>query len=446
MPSIPEHSFSPQEKKTFWRITLRLVPFLFLCYVVAMVDRLNVGFAKLQFMSHLHLNEAVFGVGAGLLYLGYMLFEVPSNLMLQRYGVRVTLLRIMVLWGLFTIALAFVGGRYEFYALRFLIGAAEAGFFPGIVLYLSYWFPERMRGRASSLFVTAVPVSGIIGGPLATWIMTEFDGVWGLQGWQNLFVFEGLPAIALGVIAYLFLTNRPRDAAWLTKEERDMVELRVNGAGAASVVRGKGPSHLREALGSRTTYCLMICYFAFYCAENAVLVWIPTLLRSVGVANLKDIGWISGGISVVATIGLLAICFGSDRYVGQRRAHLIGCGVASAAALILLPLAAHSAVGTVVLLMLASVFVFGFLALFWAVTSGYFKEQARAGGIALINSVGALGGMVSPMFIGWVRELTGSFYYALVALGAFFLVSLLLLFVAIPRPVAQVPSTRGIAA
>ncbi|ASL47895.1 Putative metabolite transport protein NicT [Burkholderia sp. AD24] len=434
-----------QERRLFWRITIRLVPFLFFCYVFAMIDRLNVGFAKLQFMAHLHLTEAVYGTAAGLLYLGYMLFELPSNLMLQRYGVRTTLLRIMVLWGGFTVALAFVSNRYEFYALRFLVGAAEAGFFPGIVLYLSYWFPEHMRGRASSLFVMAVPVSGVIGAPLATWIMTDLDGVFGLRGWQNVFVFEGIPAIVLGVVAYFFLTNRPRDAHWLLQEERRVVELRVSEKSRDSVkIQDAGPSRLRDALKSPVMYCLLICYFAFYCAENAVLVWIPTLLRSVGVSNLKDIGWISGGISVVSTVGLLTICFASDRYAHHRRAHLIVCGVVTSISLLLLPLGAKSIAITVVVLTVCSVFVFGFLALFWTVPSGYFKQQARAGGIALINSAGALGGLLSPIFIGWVKDATGSFYYALGGLGAFFLASLLLLFFAIPRP--AVHSTHEIVA
>src|SRR5450830_240437 len=225
----PEISpISNEERSVFKRIGWRIVPFLFLCYVIAMMDRLNVGFAKLQFMSDLHINEAVYGMAAGFLYFGYILFEVPSNLMLHKLGVRKTLLRIMVLWGIFTFALAFASTKYEFYALRFLVGAAEAGFFPGVLFYFTYWFPDRLRGRVTSLFVMALPVSGIIGGPVAAWIMTDFDQAGGLRGWQHLFMLEGIPALVLGVIAYYYLSNRPEEATWLSLEEKRLVSQVIN--------------------------------------------------------------------------------------------------------------------------------------------------------------------------------------------------------------------------
>lgn len=425
-----QHNISPQEQQVFLRIGWRIVPFLFLCYVIAMMDRLNVGFAKLQFMGDLHLNEAVYGMAAGFLYFGYILFEVPSNLMLHRLGVRKTLLRIMVLWGIFTVALAFASNKYEFYALRFLVGAAEAGFFPGVLFYFTYWFPDRLRGRVTSLFVMALPVSGIIGGPVAAWIMTDFDQMGSMRGWQHLFMLEGIPALVLGVIAYFYLSNRPEQAKWLSAEEKQLVSSVINPD--AKEKGPRGPSKMREALGNPTMYILAVCYFAFYCVENALLLWIPTLLKSVGVSNLMNIGWLSGGISVLATAGMLAVSFSSDRQL-ERRWHVIGCGIVAAMSFILLPLGAHSTAITVVLLVLASGAVFGFLALFWTIPSAYFKDQAAAGGIALISSVGAIGGAVSPIFIGWVKELTGSFYYALGTLGGCFLVSLILLFFSIPR-------------
>ena len=427
----PEISpISNEERSVFKRIGWRIVPFLFLCYVIAMMDRLNVGFAKLQFMSDLHINEAVYGMAAGFLYFGYILFEVPSNLMLHKLGVRKTLLRIMVLWGIFTFALAFASTKYEFYALRFLVGAAEAGFFPGVLFYFTYWFPDRLRGRVTSLFVMALPVSGIIGGPVAAWIMTDFDQAGGLRGWQHLFMLEGIPALVLGVIAYYYLSNRPEEATWLSLEEKRLVSQVINPPSEGKSLRG--PSKMREALGNKTVYVLAICYFAFYCVENALLLWIPTLLKSVGVGSLMNIGWLSGGISVLATVGMLAVSFSSDRLL-ERRWHVIGCGVVSALSFILLPFGAQSVAITVILLIFASAAVFGFLALFWTIPSAYFKDQAAAGGIALISSVGAIGGAVSPVFIGWVKELTGSFYYALGTLGGCFLVSLILLYYAIPK-------------
>ncbi|GGC69594.1 MFS transporter [Undibacterium terreum] len=426
-----QQSVSLDEQAIFRKIGWRLVPFLFLCYVIAMMDRLNVGFAKLQFISDLHLNEAIYGLAAGFLYFGYILFEVPSNLMLHRLGVRKTLLRIMLLWGVFTIALAFASTKLEFYALRFLVGAAEAGFFPGVLFYFTYWFPERMRGRVTSLFVMALPVSGIIGGPVAAWIMTDFDQAGGMRGWQHLFILEGIPALVLGVLAYFYLANRPEEASWLSDEEKQVVKKIVNPDSGALAPRG--PSRMREALGDKVVYTLAICYFAFYCVENALLLWIPTLLKSVGVSSLMNIGWLSGGISVLATAGMLTVSFSSDRLL-ERRWHVIGCGIVSALSFMLLPFGAHNIAITVILLILASAAVFGFLALFWTIPGAYFKDQAAAGGIALISSVGAIGGAVSPVFIGWVREMTGSYYYALGTLGACFLASLILLYFSIPHP------------
>jgi len=419
------------EHRTFLRIGVRIVPFLFLCYVVAMIDRLNVGFAKLQFMTDLHLSEAVFGLSAGFLYLGYILFEVPSNLMLHRYGVRPTLLRIMVLWGIFTISLAFASNKYQFYTLRFLIGAAEAGFFPGVLLYLSYWFPDRMRGRVTSLFVMALPVSGIVGGPIAAWIMTGFDGVLGLRGWQSLFLFEGLPALLLGFIAYFYLSNKPADARWLSGTEKDLIAERLRTEQPSET--GHAPATVMALLKNKTMYSLAICYFAFYCVENALLLWIPTLLKSVGVASLMSIGWISGAVSCFATIGMLAVSYSSDRFA-ERRWHVIGCGVVAASSFVLLPFGAHNVKTTVLLLVVSSAAVFGFLSLFWTIPSAHFSGRAKAGGIAIISSIGALGGTFSPVFIGWMREISGSFYYAFGALGVCFLLSLILLYFTIPSP------------
>ena len=427
-PKLPEPA--PTPKAVFWRIGLRTVPLLFVCYVVAMLDRLNVGFAKLQFLADLHLSEAVFGFAAGFLYLGYILFEIPSNLILHRFGARKTLLRIMVLWGIFTMAQAFSSGKYQFYFLRFLVGAAEAGFFPGVLLYFTYWFPDRMRGRVTSLFVMALPVSGIIGGPLAAWIMTRLDGVGGLRGWQSLFLMEGLPAILLGVVAYLCLSDRPSNAPWLSAAEKEIVAEQLNTPEGAA--RRHAPVQFLDALRNAVLYRLALCYFAFYCVENALLLWIPSLLKNVGISSLMNIGWLSGAISFAATIGMLCVSFSSDRRQ-ERRWHVLGCGGVAGVSLMLLPLGAGSIVVTAVLLMASSAAVFGFLALFWTIPSALFKDTAAAGALALVSSVGALGGTFSPIFIGWVKEATGSFYYALGTMGGIFLLSLLLLNTCFPR-------------
>jgi sugar phosphate permease len=418
--------------RLYRKVTLRIIPFVFVCYLIAMVDRLNVGFAKLQFMSDLHLTETQFGIAASLLYFGYILFEVPSNLLMQRSGLGLTLLRIMTLWGVATLLLAFADSRFHFYGLRFLIGLAEAGFLPGVLLYLTYWFPDRMRGRMTSFVMAALPVSGIIGGPLAGWIMTATDGMLGLKGWQYLFLIEGLPAIALGTCAYFFIARDPQHAKWLDDSERAVLMKEI----AADRGRTDGqPRSFAAALADKRVWGLAFCYFIFYCLENALLVWIPTLLRSVGSVSILQIGWISGAISLVSMVGMQLISNHSDA-VQERRWHVIGCGIIAGASFILLPLAAGSIVLTTAILMASSIAVFAFLALFWTIPSAYLQGTSAAGGLALISSIGATGGIVSPIFIGWMKDWTGSFYGSLGSMGLLLMLAMGLLYV-----VSQ-PNTR----
>jgi sugar phosphate permease len=422
--TTPITQTSQSEAQTYQYITRRIVPFLFICYLVAMIDRLNVSFAKLQFMADLHLSETQFGFAASLLYVGYILFEVPSNLMLQKSGIRLTLLRIMTTWGLMTVLLAFARNAGEFYVIRFLIGAAEAGFLPGVLLYLTYWYPDHMRGRITSLFVAAVPVSGILGGPLAGWIMTATHGSYGLRGWQCLFLLEGLPAVVLGTVAYFYLSDRPATTSWLSAAQRIDVARAI---ATTSALPATHTGTFRSALRDVRVWGLALTYFVFYCLENALLVWIPTLLRSVGGISVMEIGWLGGGISVAAMVGMLAISRSSDRR-GERRWHVIGCGLVAGGAFLVLPFAAHSVVGTTLLLMVASITVFAFLALFWTIPSAYLRGTSTAGGLALISSIGSAGGVVSPLYIGWMKELTNSFYGALGSLGALLMIAMVVLY------------------
>jgi sugar phosphate permease len=411
------------------KVTLRIIPFLFVCYLIAMVDRLNVGFAKLQFMSDLRLTETQFGIAAALLYVGYILFEVPSNLLMQKAGLGATLLRIMVVWGLATLFMAFAGSRFHFYGLRFLIGVAEAGFLPGVLLYLTYWFPERMRGRMTGLFMAALPVSGIIGGPLAGWIMTTMDGAHGLKGWQYLFLIEGLPALALGVVAYFYIARDPDHAAWLNPSERIALARDI----ALSRKQAEGhPRSFAAALVDTRVWGMAFSYFIFYCVENALLVWIPTLLRSVGSASIMQIGLLGGAISLVSMVGMQLISSHSDAQ-GERRWHVVGCGLVSGACFMLLPLGTSSVVLTTIILMTASVAVFAFLALFWTIPSAYLQGPAAAGGLALISSVGATGGVISPIFVGWMKDLTGSLYESLGSMGLLLVLAMGVLYLTLWR-------------
>jgi MFS family permease len=271
-------------RKIYWRI----IPFLMLCYLVAFVDRSNIGFAKLQFVKDLGLTEAVYGFGAGIFYLGYILFEVPSNLMLEKVGVRKTLLRIMTVWGVCSAATAFIATDWHLYILRFLLGAGEAGFFPGILFYLTLWTPAKRRARLTAMFMASIGVSGIIGGPLSGAIMTHLDGVWGLAGWQWLFLAEGVPAALLGVIAFFYLKDSPADATWLTDGEKATVLADLEAEKAA---QSQNSHHsFGAALRAKKFYVLVGLALALIAGTGGIFFWLPTIIRSSGVHDVWDIG------------------------------------------------------------------------------------------------------------------------------------------------------------
>ncbi len=415
------------EAALYRRVAGKLIAFLVPCYIVAMIDRLNVGYAKLQFMGDLHFDEAVFGAAAGSLYVGYVLFEIPSNLVLQRVGLRVTLLRIMSLWGLFTMALAFANARWNFYALRFLVGAAEAGFFPGLVYYSTLWFPNRYRGQVISWIALAVPVSGVIAGPLSGAIMTGLNEVGGLRGWQWLFLIEGAPAILLGIAAYFVVPDRPSSARFLKPVERERIAGDL--ADDEPVARSSLPGAVtfREVLRRPQTYALAGCYFAFYSAQSILLIWVPTLLRNAGVTSLVEIGWRSALVFLAGAVGMVVLGWSSDRN-RERRWHLAGSGAVASVAFLLLAPAAGNADATTACLLVAAVTMFAFLALFWTVPTALFGSAARAGGIALVSSIGAAGSALSPVFIGWTQVWTGSLFGAIRVLALVFLASLMVVY------------------
>jgi len=420
----------PVHAKLYRRVAFTLISFLLPCYIVAMIDRLNVGYAKLQFMSDLGFDEAVFGIAAGSLYLGYILFEVPSNLMLKRVGLRLTLLRIMLLWGLFTMAMAFAAGRWGFYSLRFLIGAAEAGFFPGLIYYCTLWFPSHYRARVISLIAIAVPVSGVIAGPVSAAVMTQLAGVGGLRGWQWLFLIEGAPAVCLGIVAYYFLPDQPATARFLSPQEKNQIAHDLEREALAP----RNAPTFAQALRRPRTYVLALVYFAFYSAQSILLLWVPTLLRNSGVRDLVEIGWRSAAIFLAGALGMVAIGWSSDR-TGERRWHLIACGTIACIAYLLLPAASESPNGTSGCLMLAAITMFAFLALFWTVPTAELGKEARAGGIALVSSIGASGSALSPMFIGWMKVISGGLFGAISTLALFFLFSMVAIYLYAPQRV-----------
>jgi len=421
--------------RIYRKVAWRLIPFLLACYTVAIIDRFNIGFAKLQFLQDLKMNDAIFGLAAGIFSIGYVALEVPSNLLLDRIGARKTLLRIMVLWGLVTVFLMFVRNQYDLHILRLLLGAAEGGFFPGILFYLTLWFPDRTRGRMTSLFVIAVPLGGVIAGPISGLILDGMQGVGGLRGWQWLFLAEGLPAILLGFAAYFYLPDRPAGASWLSSEEKRTIEQDLAADRVAALKTTKG---FLAALQDPKVYLLSFIYFAFFCSLNTILLWAPSLLKRVGVVTATDIGYLSGIISIVSAVGMVAIGYSSDRLM-ERRWHVALCGFVASGCFLLLPLAAGSVAVTVVLLAVASIAIFSILSLFWTIPSGYLEGSAAAGGIALISAIGSFGGAVCPAFVGWVTVRTGSLYTALSAVALLGAVGMVTLILSVPgsRPSAD---------
>lgn len=417
----------PIVSDAYGRIAWRLIPFLLACYAVAIIDRFNIGFAKLQFLQDLKLDDAVFGMAAGAFSIGYVALEVPSNLLLVRVGVRKTMLRIMVLWGIVTVLLSLAQNQYHLYLLRFLLGAAEGGFFPGILFYLTLWFPARIQGRMTSLFVMAVPLGGIIAGPLSGMIMDRMHYAYGLHGWQWLFIIEGLPAILFGIAAYFYLSDGPETASWLSVEQKRLVaqDLAEDRKRVAKPTRS-----FAAALRQPKVYLLAFIYFAYFCSLNTILLWGPTILKRAGVASVADIGWLSGGISVASAIGMVAVGYSSDRSM-ERRWHVAVCGLVAAACFVALQFAQTSIILTVMLLAIASVGIFAILSLFWTIPNAMLEGSAAAGGIAFISAVGSFGGAVCPAFIGWMSVATGSIYVPLNAVGALLAVGMLVLIVGV---------------
>src|SRR5208283_1826943 len=322
---------------------------------------------------------------------------------------------------------------WGFYGLRFLVGAAEAGFFPGVLYYLTLWFPNAWRARITSIFALGVPISGMVAGPVSGWIMTHMAGVLGLRGWQWLFLIEGAPAVCLGVVAYLYLPDRPAHARFLSSQEKALIERDLAREGDAIM---PGAETFGQALRNPRAIGLALVYFAFFAIQSILLLWMPTLLRNAGAANLGEIGWRTSLIFAVGAIGMATAGWSSDRR-GERRWHLIACGTVASLALCLLPLAARSPAGTTLVLAIASPAVFAFLALFWTVPAMVLGKGARAGGIAFVSSIGGMGSAFSPVFMGWTQTLTGSLFGAVAVLALVFLASMAALYFCVPAVAAS---------
>jgi ACS family tartrate transporter-like MFS transporter len=403
------------ERALVRRVALRLIPFLFLLYVVAYLDRVNVGFAKLQMNALPWFSESVYGFGSGVFFLGYFLFEIPSNLILQKVGARLWITRIMLTWGLIAMAMLFSRSAATFYSLRFALGLAEAGFFPGVLLYMTYWFTARERARVVALFMTANAIAFIFGGPVSGWILS-LPTRWGLEPWQQLFVLEGLPAVLLAFVVLWYLPNGPRHASWLTSEEKEILAGRLHAERATSV--GVVHRSFAAALAQPAIGLLCAVYFFLVVGMYGISLWLPQLIKAMGQRSDLEVGLLSAIPYITAGVVMVANGFHSDR-TGERPWHvalpavfgalgLVGCAYLHAPALSLAALS------------LAAAGMWATLGPFWSLPSMALRgagPAALAGGIALINSVGNLGGFIGPFAVGFVKEKTNDFTAGLLLLA-----------------------------
>lgn len=400
------------EQQAINRVFWRLVPFAMILFVVAYVDRVNVGFAALQMNQDLKFSPAVYGLGAGIFFLGYALFEVPSNLILARTGARTWIARIMITWGIIAVAMAYVSGENSFYVLRFLLGVAEAGFLPGLIYYFSNWIPRRQRAKILGVFLSGTAVASIVGGPLSGGLLA-LDGLFGLRGWQIMFIAEGVPAVLLGLFCFVYLTERPQDATWLKPEEKQAL-LEALGREDAELA-GRRSATFTEVICSGTLWKLIGFCFFMICANYGVVLWLPQILKAFGNISNVQVGFLSALPFVIAAVCMIYWGRHSDR-VGERKWHLTaavclgGAGLAASAL-------APTALLQLVCLCIAAVGLWSTFGVFWAMPNDYLKGAAAAGGLAFINSVGICGGFVGPYVVGFVRSYSSSFSVPLLVLA-----------------------------
>lgn len=395
-------SLALNQETTYRKVAWRIMPLLLVCYIVAYLDRVNVGFAKLQMMQALGFSDVIYGLGAGIFFVGYFLFEVPSNIILHKVGARLWIGRIMISWGCLSAGMMLVSSETAFYIMRFLLGVAEAGFFPGIILYLTYWYPAQRRGRITAMFMTGIPLAGVVGGPLSGYIMKSFDGVSALAGWQWMFLLEGVPAILLGAIVILKMDDRISDANWLSEEERSMLEKNI-----AADAEEKDDHSVFHVLSSGRVWLMALIYFSFVMGLYGVSFWLPTIIKAMGVADPLQIGLLSAIPYGVATIAMLLIARNADR-LRERRWHVAIPAVIGAIGLLLSVLWADNTLLAMAALTLATACIITTLPLFWSLPTAFLAGTGAAAGIAMINSLGNLAGFASPYAVGWLKQLSGA--------------------------------------
>ena len=413
---------SELETSTIRAISWRLIPFLILAYFLAYLDRVNLGFAALTMNAELKFTPLIFSWGAGIFFIGYFIFEVPSNLALEKFGASRWIARIMVTWGIISALMALVSGVWSFYGLRFLLGIAEAGFFPGIILYFTYWYPAEYRARFLAAFAIAVPVSSVIGAPVSG-LLLGLDGALGIKGWQWLFIIEGIPSVLLGVVTWFYLTDRPGKANWLSAEQKAWLAAKLDSEIAAK----QAAQHLSlgQALTSSKVIALSVIYFGFVGALYGMQFWLPQIVKAFGFSNAQT-GFVTAVPYLFGTIAMILWARHSDA-THERVAHVGAPLLLTAVALGICGYMDNPYV-TMIALVIAAIGIFGTFAVFWTLPTAWLSGSAAAGAIALINSVGNLAEFGGPYLIGWVKETTGSTSTGLLVLAVLPLIGGLMVF------------------
>ncbi len=401
-----EQGTAELERVTMRKVAWRLLPFLLLLYIISWLDRVNVSFAKLQMGEDLGIGEAAFGLGFGFFFfVSYALCEVPSNLLLARFGARIWIARIMITWGLISIGMMFVQGTTSFYVLRFLLGAAEAGFLPGIIYYLGHWFPRAYRAKAVSWFMIGIPLSVVFGGPLSGWVMKAMDEHLGLHGWQWMFLVEGLPAVILGFVVLGFLTEKPSEARWLSEPQRNWLSQRIEAEHVEA--HSRHGLELMAALKHPVVWLLAVIMFCCQTGSYGLTFWVPSIVSGLSGYSVLEVGLFSAIPYIAAALGMVLVSMSSDR-TGERFLHVAIPSLVGAVGFIAVGMFGSPGLAMAALAV-AAVGDYCTRGPFWALPGKFLTGRALAGSIGLINAMGAVGGMVGPSVVGWLKQTTGYF-------------------------------------
>ncbi|ENV33720.1 MFS transporter [Acinetobacter gerneri] len=415
------------ENNLYRKVAFKLVPFLMICYIAAYLDRVNVGFAKLHMLDALQFSEAVYGLGAGIFFIGYFLFEVPSNLLMHKIGAKKTIARIMILWAIISAAMAFVQTPTQFYIARFLLGAAEAGFYPAVILYLTYWFPSNRRGKITAIFMTAVPMAGILGGPLSGWIMQDMHNTHGFQGWQWMFIIEAVPSLILGLLVFKLLNDKIQDAKWLSTQEKQYLNEKIILEKKNQIEHVSLFSLLKD---KRVIHMALICYCTVS-SLSGLSFWLPSVIKSTGVNSILHVGMLTAVPYIFAVISMICVCGHSDK-TGERRWHMIIPFLVGGVGLTLSTLFGHNPTLAIAMLSVAAAGTMVCSPLFWSLPTAFLDGRSAAAGIAGINSFAGLAAFFSPFIIGWIKQTTGSTDLGMYFLASFTVIGAILVYL-IPK-------------